>query len=317
MKYSAKKWRVISPQTISHLNILNLICLLAVAETGSFRKAAQEVGLGQSAVSRRIQRLEEILGVSLFERRQNGAHLTSAGSCFASGARSFLEDLEAAVQTARQGGVADSGNLRIGLIASLSKGPLRTVLERFLESHENVDLCLIESDRSELLTLLSHRRMDAVVAAGDPETTNGDGLLLARENIYLAVPSDHDWAKRERLRWHEVREATFVVSAREPGPEIHDYILRRTSDLGQTAHVRRHGLGREGIMTLVGMRMGVSLVADHWRGVQYPNVTFVPIGDEEETVPFSITWRPENDNPALRRFLSFARIEAKRNGALS
>lgn len=70
-------------------------------------------------------------------------------------------------------------------------------------------------------------------------------------------------------------------------------------------------------MTLVGLGLGVSLVADHWRGVTYPNVSFVPIGDVNEKVPFSITWRPENDNPALRRFISLARIEAQRNGALS
>ena len=70
-------------------------------------------------------------------------------------------------------------------------------------------------------------------------------------------------------------------------------------------------------MALVGLGFGVSLVADHWRGVSYPNVTFVPVGHEDETVPFSITWRPENDNPALRRFLSLARIEARRSGALS
>lgn len=159
--------------------------------------------------------------------------------------------------------------------------------------------------------------MDVVVAAGEPDPVYGDGLLLARETIYLAVPADHEWAGWERLQWDDVRGATFVVSAREPGPEIHDYILRRVSDLGRAAHVRRYGLGREGIMALVGLQLGVSLVADHWRGVQYPNVTFVPLGDEEECVPFSLTWRPENDNPALRRFISLARIEAKRNGALS
>lgn len=67
-------------------------------------------------------------------------------------------------------------------------------------------------------------------------------------------------------------------------------------------------------MNLVGLGFGVSLVPDHWRGDQYPNVIFVPIGDVGETVPLSLTWRPENDNPALRRFISLARIEARRNG---
>ncbi len=70
-------------------------------------------------------------------------------------------------------------------------------------------------------------------------------------------------------------------------------------------------------MTLVGLGLGVSLVADHWRGVSVSDVTFVPIGSEDETVPFTLSWRPENDNPALRRFLSLARIEARRTGVLS
>ena len=126
------------------------------------------------------------------------------------------------------------------------------------------------------------------------------------------MQADGALADRERLKWEDVADATFVVSAREPGPEIHDYIIRRVSDLGRTATVRRHRLGREGIMTLVGLGLGVSLVADHWRGVSYPNVAFVPIGDDEERVPFALAWRPENDNPALRRFVSLARVHARK-----
>ncbi len=70
-------------------------------------------------------------------------------------------------------------------------------------------------------------------------------------------------------------------------------------------------------MTLIGLGLGVSFVADHWRVVQYPNVSFVPIGDVDDTIPISLTWRPENDNHALRRFISPARIEAKKYGVLS
>ncbi|MEM7671292.1 MAG: LysR family substrate-binding domain-containing protein, partial [Pseudomonadota bacterium] len=145
----------------------------------------------------------------------------------------------------------------------------------------------------------------------------GDGFQFAQEPIFLAIAADHPLAKHSLLSWNDVRNCRFVVSTDEPGPEIHEYIVKRTSALGQSADVRRHRLGREGIMTLVGLGIGVSLVADHWRGVSYPNVIFVRVGDQEESIPFSLTWRPENDNPALRRFISLARIEAKRNGALS
>ena len=103
-----------------------------------------------------------------------------------------------------------------------------------------------------------------------------------------------------------------MVGTAEPGPEIHEYLIRRLADLGHRPHVRRHRLGREGIMNLAGLGLGVSLVAEHWRGVQYPSVTFVPVGDENERVPFSLVWRPENDNPALRRFVSLARVHARK-----
>jgi len=295
----------------------DFLVLLAVAETGSFRKAGSRLSLGQSAVSRRVHRLEELLGVSLFERRPGGARLTPAGAGFASRARSVLRDIDSAVEVARSAGVAGNGNLCIGLIASLSCGPLRRLFEQFLSEHSNIELCWTETDRSELYTLLSHRRVDLVIAAGTPSPEVGDGLLFANEPIFLAVASGHAWAKRESLSWSEIRKTRFIVSAQEPGPEIHDYILRRISSLEESAIVRRHRLGREGIMTLVGLGVGVSLVANHWRGVSYPNVTFVRVGDEDETIPFSITWRPENDNPALRRFVSLARVHAKRNASPS
>jgi DNA-binding transcriptional LysR family regulator len=241
--------------------------------------------------------------------------LTSAGAYLCARARAIVDDIDAALVTTQSAAVADTGHLRIGLIASLSHGVLRRVVEQFLSRHPEVDLCFAETDRSELLTLLSQRTIDVVIAAGEPNSEVGESLLLVREPIYLSVHHENALADRERLSWDDVAGSKFVVSAREPGPEIHDYIVRRVSDLGRRARVERHRLGREGIMNLVGLGLGVSLVADHWRGVAYPNVVFVPIGEEDERVPFSLTWRPENDNPALRRFLSLARAAAK--GALS
>lgn len=302
---------------LPRIDMQQLLNLLIVAETGSFRKAGTYLDIGQSAVSRRVQRLEDVLGVSLFERRSSGARLTPVGMRFAEKVRKTLHDLGEAIEVAQSGAVARNGVLRLGLLEVFSHGPLRTVIERFLTEYADVDFDFVESNRSDLLTLLSHRRIDVVYAAGIPTVDIGDGLLLANEAIFLAVPSNHHWAGQERLDWAEIEAATFIVSAREPGPAIHDYIVRRTSRLGQAANVRRVRFGRQGIMNLVGLGLGVSLVADHWRDVAYRNVTFIPVGDENERVPFSLTWRPENDNPALRRFISLARIEAKKDGVPS
>ena len=124
----------------SALDIQNIETMLSVAEAGGFRKAANGMRLGQSAVSRRVQRLEDVLGVSMFERRSNGARLTAAGASFASQMRSILHDLDCAIDAAHSHGGATTGQLRIGIIASLSHGSLRKVVKAFLDSHEQVDL---------------------------------------------------------------------------------------------------------------------------------------------------------------------------------
>lgn len=303
------------PKGTESFQLCDLQTVLAVAETGSFRKASLCLEVGQSSITRRVQKIEDTLGVSLFERHPNGARLTHAGRNFTAQMRAIVDDLLAAIETAQRAGFAGNGRLRLGSIVSLSQGIVRDVVETFLDQHREVDLQFAELDRRELLTELNHRRIDLVIAAGEPGIDVDYSLLLVRERVFLAVPDDASLARRERLDWSDLVDMTFLVSTRVPGPEIHDYIIQRVNGLGQLAEVQRHRLGCEGIMNLVGLGLGVSLVAGHWRGVQYPNVAFVPIGDEDERVPFSLTWRPENDNPALRRFVSLARVHAKKAAA--
>lgn len=70
------------PEGTEDLQFRDLQTMLAVAEAGSFRKASQSLQVGQSAITRRVQKLENALGVSLFERRATGARLTVAGWSF-------------------------------------------------------------------------------------------------------------------------------------------------------------------------------------------------------------------------------------------
>ncbi|VVT24844.1 LysR family transcriptional regulator [Rhizobium sp. EC-SD404] len=302
---------------VPEIETRQLTNFLAVAERGGFRRAAESLSVGQSSVSRQIQRLEDMLGVSLFERRADGARLTVAGACLATRARLIIDELKAARKTAQVAGVGRNGHLTLGVILSLSRGAARDVLSNFIRSHDKVEIAMVESDRSDLLSKLSHRRIDLVAACGEPHLGVGDGFTLCHEAVFLATAADTVLADRPLLSWDDVRNERFIISSREPGPEIHDHVVSRVGRVGRQLSVRRHRMGREGIMDLVGMGFGVSLVPDQWRGVGYPNVAFVPIGGEGDRVPFSLTWRPENDNPALRRFLSLARIEARRNGSLS
>ena len=177
----------------------------------------------------------------------------------------------------------------------------------------NSNLAMLRDQRpSDLVVSKIFRTFDEAMAP-----TVSFGPELAEEPIYVALHEDDPLSNQAQLSWDDVREARFLVSTAEPGPEIHHYLIRRLADLGRRPRVARHRLGREGIMNLVGLRLGVSLVAEHWCGVSYPGVVFRPVGEEDERVRFSLVWRPENDNPALRRFVSLARVHAKRNASPS
>lgn len=198
------------------------------------------------------------------------------------------------------------------MIASLSKGVFREIVADFKNRHPDIDVHFVESERGDLLTRLEHSELDAVFASGEAQPGKDDCLLVVREPIFVAMRSECEFSKASRLGWRQISEEHFVISDQEPGPDIHSYVVRRAGDLGRQIRATRFGVGREGIMTLVGLGFGVSVVADHWRGVSYPNVSFVPVGTVGETVPFSLWWKQENDNPALRRFLSITRIQARR-----
>ena len=152
--------------------------LLAVAEAGSFRGASRGLHMGQSAITRRVHKLEDVLGVSLFERRPTGARLTQAGVAFAAHARSVLNDLSAAIDAAHAAGIGGDGTLRVGLIASLSRGALRDVVAEYTSNHPDVEVGFVESERVELLTLLSHRQLDVVVASGEFPEAHGDSTFV-------------------------------------------------------------------------------------------------------------------------------------------
>lgn len=293
--------------------------VLAVAEAGSFRKAANVLGIGQSAVTRRVRKLEDVLGVSMFERSATGARLTPAGWNFATRSRQIANQLLNTLRAAQSAGTAGNGRLRMGLTASLSRGALREVVAKFQMRHAKVDLSFTETDLGELMTSLSHRSIDVVGAAGEPTSEHGDAMLLTRVPLYIAVAGHHPLALRRSVDWSDVAAMSFLVSADVPGPTIHDYIIRRISDFGRQARIEVQRMRREGLMNLVGLGLGISLVCEQWCGVRYPNVVFIPLKKncKAETIPFSLTWRPENDNPALRRFLSLAREVAKADAASS
>jgi DNA-binding transcriptional LysR family regulator len=84
------------------------------------------------------------------------------------------------------------------------------------------------------------------------------------------------------------------------------------SNRNRAADVQQLNVGRDTLMHLVGMGLGVSLTSEATTATPFPKVVFRPIVGDGELIQFSAAWLPHNDNPALRRFLSQARVASSR-----
>lgn len=144
------------------LEIPHLRYVVAAAEYRSFRRAAAALNITQPTLSKRIRELEDRLGVLLFERSTGGAHLTAEGEDFVAGTRRVLAELDRMENRAKAG---DAGGLDIGFYTSLS-GPLRETMFDFERQHGQININIIEDNRSTLIPLLDRGAIDMAVVLG-------------------------------------------------------------------------------------------------------------------------------------------------------
>ena len=151
------------------VDFISISQALVVADQSSFSRAARILGVKQSAVSRRIQALEDELGVSLFERQSNGVRLTIAGQRFLERTRAAFAEIDYAIKNAAAAGRGDEGVIRIGVLPSLLSDFLCDVLAKFREAQPGVILDFLDGPPKKLIARIIERRLDvAFVVNGTP-----------------------------------------------------------------------------------------------------------------------------------------------------
>lgn len=154
--------------------------LAAVLESGSFVRAGQALGLTQSGVSRAIRRLEEQLGIRLFERTSKSMRLTEGGKRFSEEALPLLHRMEEVAEGMASASRKVRGRLRVNVDATVARLFLAPRLGSFLEKYPEVQLDL--SIRDGLGDMVAEG-FDAAIRFGDPEPS----ALIARRLLQVRI----------------------------------------------------------------------------------------------------------------------------------
>jgi DNA-binding transcriptional LysR family regulator len=191
--------------------------LVAVAETGSFTKAAVRLNYTQSAVSRRIATLEHQAGGPLFERLPRGVRLNPAGRTLHRHALEVLDRLsraqrELAVLQAGQGGL-----LHMGAFATANISLVPTALRALRDARPDVEVVAVEGLTATLTERLGAGALDLAVVSDYPSgLPSADGVttsVLCEDDLCVALPSGHRLAGSGTLDLSELREEAWLQDA--------------------------------------------------------------------------------------------------------
>ncbi len=185
--------------------------LVALAEEGSFTRAAERLSIAQPSLSQQIQKLEREIGQPLFDRLPRGVTATEAGERLLGHARRILAEIEDAKRQARELRDTVSGTLTIGAIPTIAPFLLPSVMKAFAVQYPDVRLELVEDVTARLLEQLDQGRLDlAVMSDADP----GRSQILepiGREPLLLLLPEGHRLAKRKSIAWADIHADRFLV----------------------------------------------------------------------------------------------------------
>ena len=154
---------------------------------------------------------------------------------------------------------------------------------------------------------LHERQLDLALLPGVMETPGLERMAGWTERFIAALPENHPLAGRKGIGWADLEGETIIVRAFESAAQIQAFLTSRLAGDAGRSRLQQHDVSRDSLLNLVGMGQGIAIATDAAAALDYPGVVFRPIEAEDARLPISLVWSPENANPVLYRFLSFAK----------
>jgi LysR family nitrogen assimilation transcriptional regulator len=167
------------------MDLKQIRSFVAVYGDGSINRAAERLNIAQPSLSQQIKTLEQSVGVQLFERHARGVRPTPAGDRFYDDCRKILGDVESASQNLREFSLGTSGSLDVGLIPTVTKGVLSSVLPAFITALPNVELRVVEAFSGTLTDWVMSGELDFAIGTEPPRHDGLEMRVLSAEPLVM------------------------------------------------------------------------------------------------------------------------------------
>lgn len=261
-----------------NFDLNDLLAFRAVAELSSFRKAAESVHLSQPAFSRRIDKLEQALGVRLLERTTRRVTLTAVGRDFERKVRELLDELDVTLLGIRGVAATRMGEVTVACVPSTVYYYLSEVIRRYHERCPKVRVRVLDAGANEALAAVARGEADFGLNFIGAQEGELEFKALVEERFVAACRRDHPIAKLRKVSWAQLRDHDFIAVSRSSGNRVLlDQALASVPDRPQAIYEAQHVTTALG---LVEAGLGVAAVPSMaLPGKDHPLLVGVPLVD--------------------------------------
>jgi LysR family hydrogen peroxide-inducible transcriptional activator len=280
------------------MTLTELKYIVAVARARHFGHAAEACFVAQPTLSVAIKKLEDELGVTLFERGGSEVSVTPLGAQIVAQAERVLEQTAAIKELAKQNKDPLSGPLRLGVIYTVGPYLLPPLVKNLIEHVPQMPLVLQENFTVKLLDLLRQGELDAAIMAL-PLPEHGMAVQpLYDEPFVVAMPKNHPWASRKEIAAEDLKSETMLLLG--TGHCFRDQVLEvcpemaRFSSPGNGMQRTFEGSSLETIRHMVASGIGLTVLPRaSVPDMKDPNgmLTFVPFKEPAPSRRVVIVWR--------------------------
>lgn len=280
---------------------------VTVAEQLHFRRAADQLGVAQPALSRAIRNLEQDLGVTLFERGNRSVTITKAGQVFEESCRGILNALEHAVDQTRRAHHGELGSLRIGYTDNAIAGKLPSLLKAFQDHQPGIVLNPFHGPTVEQLRRLELNEIDVGFVTGPVKKAGYEAVPIQSEAFVCITYSSHGLAHRRSVRLVELADEDFVHGSSNEWQHFHAYLFSLCRRVGFEPRIVQQAFNTAGILGLVASGMGLTVLTKNSAIAMPPGLVVLPIEDVAEELQTVAIWKKEVQPGPMSRFADFVR----------
>lgn len=270
------------------LNELRFV--VALAKARNFRKAAEVCFVSQPALSLAVKKLEDELGVMLFERNRNDVTMTVIGELVVEQATRAIEEANRVKEIARQGNNQLVGALKLGVIYSIGPYLLPEIIPYLRHSAPEMPLIVEENLTINLETQLRNGVIDVAIIALPFDIPGIKTLPLYEEEFVVVVPITHDWAKRDSINPEELVDEKILLL--NSGHCFSNQVMQACPRLSRNGEILQ-GNSLDTIRNMVASNLGLTVLPASATIERYQNplIKVVPFKKPAPKRQIALAWR--------------------------